>query len=68
MRYIEALSLDEARASIATLAKSIDESLMYLREKVNANGNSIVKRWTKKTVAERRRLLLEAYPRIIPKP
>lgn len=64
LRHNEALSIADAKRKVGLLSRSINGNILYLHDKLSGHGNSIVKRWTKKTPAERSAILVSAFPKI----
>ncbi|KAL2069270.1 hypothetical protein VTL71DRAFT_15608 [Oculimacula yallundae] len=62
--YDRALSIADAKITMDALKKNIGEDFLHLCEKVKGNGNSIMKRWVKKSKDDRMRTLQRAYPEI----
>lgn len=66
MCYSDGLSTQEASDITLAYAKSIDTDRTYLMDKVNTHGNTIIKRWKKKSRDKRSATLLAAFPNIFP--
>ncbi|KAG4438579.1 hypothetical protein IFR05_005954 [Cadophora sp. M221] len=62
--YREGLNDHEAKSRAAEFTNNITRDLQYLREQCTLNGNSILKRWKKKSKSERTNLLKLAMPNI----
>ena len=65
--YTTGLSDLEAQKKAAEITQSITANLQYLKEQCNANGNSIMKRWKKKSREKREALLLDVAPDMYPR-
>jgi hypothetical protein len=64
--YEAVLSDREARQAAANLVQKAHANFQYLREQCEANGNTILKRWKKKSSEKRKALLLEVDPIMYP--
>ncbi|PVH73888.1 hypothetical protein DL98DRAFT_42131 [Cadophora sp. DSE1049] len=64
--YRDGLNDKEAKSRAAEFTISIAQDLQYLKDQCTLNGNSILKRWKKKSMAERSNLLKQAMPNIFP--
>ena len=64
--YRYGLSDLEAFVLAAETTRSISQDWQYLKQHCDLNGNSILKRWKKKSKAERSRLLQQVMPDICP--
>ncbi|KAE9375173.1 hypothetical protein N431DRAFT_555665 [Stipitochalara longipes BDJ] len=64
--YTAALSDEEARVAVSDLTQKIFADLGYLQEQCTLNGNTILKRWKKKTPDQRKATLLEVDPEMYP--
>ncbi|KAF7945162.1 hypothetical protein EAE96_009941 [Botrytis aclada] len=66
MTYSFALSDVEARQKAAGFATEISKNLIYLRQQCQNNGDSIFKRWNKKSRNKREALLRDIDPNLYP--
>ncbi|KAI9651338.1 hypothetical protein NHQ30_001377 [Ciborinia camelliae] len=62
--YNFALSDIEARQKSEQFAGSISENLTYLQQQCDRNGNSIIKKWKKKSCGKREALLRDINPNL----
>jgi hypothetical protein len=63
--YEAVLSDNEARGKATDLVRRTHANIEYLREQCAANGNTILKRWKKKSGEKRKALLLEIDPEML---
>ena len=62
--YTTALSDEEARETVSNVRQEIFDNVQYLQEQYKLNGNTILKRWKKKTSDERKVVMLEVDPQM----
>ncbi|KAK5123145.1 hypothetical protein LTR85_003343 [Meristemomyces frigidus] len=60
--YAQKYADEDAREIVHERVRTTEQNLAYVREKLEAYGNAILKRWQKRSVDKRARLLRKAMP------
>lgn len=62
--YAGALDCETVSKLATTFTDSIFRDLEYLRQKISSYGNILISRWRKKSEAQRRAIILQAWPNL----